>query len=586
MSHPPPPTTLKELLVRLPNPISELFNEPLPRNVGFLHTTGSMCAFMAVMQIVTGVLMAFYYTPSPDVAWESVTYVDTKVSFGRIIHGLHHWGSSAFVVLVCIHMIRVFTFAAYKGIRKWTWIVGVGLLAVVLGFGFTGYLLPWDMKAYFGTKVGTNIVGYAPIVGPYVRSFLLGGPEISELTLPRFYALHILVLPAALLSLMAAHLYLVRLFGITPPFLRDGEKAEYPDTFFPLQALRDSTMIFIVFSTILFLAWQLGGNLEEKADPLNTSYAPHPEWYFLGLQQLLRYFQGRYQIIGTVILPAGFFAGMILLPFLDRNPERALHRRPVALTLGMLVVLLVAGLTLQGYRHLQLERAELSKQAAAEQAQPTTQPAPAATPAEAAPISGTVAQATEFNDGEIQLGKKLYESLHCAGCHVGEKPGKDLNIPPAIDLAGDRFHPQWMIAYMKQVPPRRFEQKGRRSIERMPDFKLSESELRGITGYMMTLKRPDLFPPSGIDFTKPTPEKLKLGEELVANESCLQCHPMGSKGVKNAPDLAGVGGRLKPEFIFHIIKKPQSIVPGTTMDDSPLQDSEIEAITHYLMSVN
>lgn len=582
MSHEtPPPKNLREILAAALKPAKEFLEEPMPEGVSLFHTTGSMCLFTAMLQIVTGVLMAFYYAPTPEAAWESVNYVEQSVKFGHIIHGLHHWGSSAFVVLVFIHMLRVFAFAAYKGVRKWTWLMGVGLLFVVLGFGFTGYLLPWDMKAYFGTKVGTNIVGYAPGVGPLARRFLLGGEEISELTLTRFYALHVFVLPAALLALIGAHVYLIRMFGITPPWKRDDEKAEYPFRFFPDQALRDSVMIMTLLLILLYLAGIVGAHLEPKADPTNNFYAPHPEWYFLGMQQLLRYFEGKYAILGTVVIPAIGALLLVALPFIDRNPDRKLSKRPIA-ALAMIAAIGTASfLTYQGWRQLQTERAILAAEEKKEREKESQETA--AAPTEAAP-----ALAASFKPEDPQLiefGRQLYEALECADCHVGEGVGKDLNIPPGLDFAGDRFTFDWLAKYMKEVPPRRFEKKGKRSIKRMPDFKMDERELHAIAAHLGTMKKPELFEGVAVDAAKATPERIESGKGLYDTESCGVCHAIEGKGGKSAPDLAGVGARLHPAFIFQVIKKPQSLVPETTMEDTLLGDEEVMDLAYYLMTL-
>lgn len=577
-----PPAGLRPLLRRLTAPVRELMDERLPQGVGLFQTTGSLCLFMAAVQVVTGILMAFYYTPSPDVAWESVRYVEEQVSFGRIIHGLHHWGSSGFVVAIFIHLLRVFTFGAYKGERRWTWIAGVGLLVVVLGFGFTGYLLPWDMKAYFGTKVGTNIAGYVPWVGPYARRFLLGGSEIGELTLPRFYALHALVLPLSLLALIGLHLYLVRLYGITSPWTRVGADAPMGDTFFPRQALRDSTVASLAFAVLLTLAWNFGGNLGEKADPTSTTFAPHPEWYFLGLQQLLRYFQGPYQIIGTVVVPLGGLLLLLLTPFLDRNPERRLSKRPIAAAVAMLGVAAVVGLTLEGYRQLRLERLELAK-AAPESELPAEAGGEPAGEAEAQEDTASL----EFvsDPGVAAFGKTLYETLRCADCHNAPEAGQEKNIPPSLAHAGDRFSPQWMLTYLKEVPPRRYDRKDRLPMLRMPDYRLKPNELRGLTAYLMSLREPDRFAFEGVSFGEPTTEEIQAGQAHFEAESCLQCHVLDGAGARSAPELDGVGSRLRPEFIYAIVLDPQSLVPGTTMEESLLNEQEIYELTQYLVSL-
>ncbi len=579
-----PPKNLRELIALVFAPISALMGERLPERVGFLHTTGSLCLFMVALQVVTGVLMGFYYTPSPDVAWESVQFVEQKVSFGRIIHGLHHWGSSAFVVIICIHMLRVFSYGAYKGIRKWTWLVGVGLFMVVLGFGFTGYLLPWDMKAYFGTQVGTNIMGKTPVIGGYLRKFMLGGDEISELTLPRFYAIHVFILPAALFALVGAHLFLVRVFGITPPWKRDDEPVNYPSTFFPNQAARDSLMALTVLAILLALVAKFGAHLEEKADPLNTYYAPHPEWYFLGLQQLLRYFTGRMEIFGTFIIPTAGILLLVALPFIDRNPERKLSKRPLALGLAAVGLVVTVALTILGYQQLQVERAMKIEEKKKADAESHETPLPTETAKTETAATTDTTQAPKFDPALADAGHALYETLKCAACHVGEGVGRELNIPPALDFAGNRFTPEWMMTYMKEVPPRRFEAKNRRAAIRMPDFKLKDHELEAITVYMMSLKRPELFAPK-MDPSKSTAEKIEAGKALYESESCGVCHAIGGKGGKTAPDLEGSGSRLTPDFLYWIIKSPQALVPETTMEDSLLTDEEIESLALYLHSL-
>lgn len=587
MTSPDRPIGLRALLHRLAAPVRELMNERLPEGVGFFQTTGSLCLLMAGVQVVTGILMAFYYTPSPDVAWESVRYVDEQVTFGRIIHGLHHWGSSGFVVAVFIHLLRVFTFGAYKAERRWTWLVGVGLLIVVLAFGFTGYLLPWDMKAFFGTRVGTNIAGYTPVVGPWIRRFLLGGEEIGELTLPRFYALHVLVLPIALLTLVALHLFLVRLYGITAPWKRTDETAPEGETFFPGQALRDSLVALIALLILLGLAWKFGGNLGEKADPNTTTFAPHPEWYFLGLQQLLRYFQGPYQVIGTVVIPLGGLLLLLLVPFIDRNPERRLRRRPVALTCAVLGVTATVGLTIEGYRQLQLERAELARVAEELEAEEEAEEAAAEKEAPPGETQAPAEPSLDFVDdpGVVDFGKTLYETLKCAECHVGPGVGEDANIPPALDYAGNRFTPEGMMRYLEQVPQRRYDSRGRRPMMRMPDYKFRPHELRGMTAFLMSMTQPELFEFPDVTFDEPTEEEIEAGLQHFRGETCLHCHQLNGQGDSTAPDLDGVGSRLTPEFIYAMILKPQEIVPGTTMESTFLNEQEIYELTQYLVSL-
>lgn len=570
--------TAAQVYARLTRPVREFLDEPLPIGVGLLHTTGSMCLFMAALMIVTGILMSLHYVPSPDVAWESINYTREHVAFGRVIHGLHHFGSSAFVILACLHMLRVFVFGAYKGGRKWTWVVGVFLFATVLGFGFTGYLLPWDMKALFGTRVGTNIVGSVPIVGTWAKALLLGGEEISELTIPRFYAIHAIVLPAVLVVLIATHVYFVRLYGITQPWKRLGDATRYgEEQFFPAQALRDSVAVLILAVVLGTLAVRVGADLEAKADPTVSTYAPHPEWYFLGLQQILRYFTGPWQVIGTVIIPGGAFLALLALPFIDRNPERRLRRRPVVVVMAIAVPLLISTLTLQGYLTLVEERGILAALNPLEEVDEVDE-ASAALPAEPAPL--------EFSDAIISFGERLYGRLKCASCHDVPDAGHGANIPPGLSFVGDEFRPEWLVDYLAEVPPRRYGRRGRRPLDRMPDFKLNNYERRAMAAYLATQTRPELFEGVDLEFlSSGNPDVIAQGRELFETSTCSACHSINGLGGKSAPDLAGAASRLRPAFVIQMLKDPEALIPGTEMPAEFFDDDEIESLALYILSL-
>jgi len=188
--------------------------------VAWLYTLGSASLFVFMVQAVTGALLAMSYVPDPGHAYDSVRYINEHVLLGSFIHGLHKWGATLMVVLVVLHMLRVYFMGAYKYPRELTWIAGVGLFLLVMGFSFTGYLLPWDQKAYFATAVGANIAGQTPVVGPYVAQVLKGGPDLGAATLTRFFAFHVLFLPALTVLLIVLHLFLVIWHGISEPPVR------------------------------------------------------------------------------------------------------------------------------------------------------------------------------------------------------------------------------------------------------------------------------------------------------------------------------------------------------------------------------
>jgi menaquinol-cytochrome c reductase cytochrome b subunit len=204
----------------------------VPHDIGWWHTLGSATLTAFIVQVLTGTILAMYYQPDPDKAYESIQHITNDLTLGWLVRGMHRWGASVFIILMFFHMARVFLFGAYKYPRELNWIIGVLILATGMFEGFTGYLLPWDQTSYWASVVGININGTGPIVGPVLASFLRGGAEIGPDTLSRFYALHMLLLPGALFALIGLHLYLVIRLGVSPnPWTKAGaglEREEVP----------------------------------------------------------------------------------------------------------------------------------------------------------------------------------------------------------------------------------------------------------------------------------------------------------------------------------------------------------------------
>jgi quinol-cytochrome oxidoreductase complex cytochrome b subunit len=183
--------------------------------VNWWFTLGSASLFLFVIQGITGILLMVYYVPSPDSAYDSIQYIMTGVQFGWLIRGIHHWGASLMVLVVFVHMLRTFFYGAYKFPRELTWITGVILLLATLGMGFTGYLLPWNQRAYWATTVGTSIAGSVPFVGEWIMSVLRGGSDLSAVTLARFFSVHVWWLPAIIAAMIGIHMYMVIRLGIS-----------------------------------------------------------------------------------------------------------------------------------------------------------------------------------------------------------------------------------------------------------------------------------------------------------------------------------------------------------------------------------
>ncbi len=202
----------------------------VPRDISWAQTLGFASLIAFTNQVLTGVILAMYYQPDPNSAYESIQHID-DLTLGWLVRGMHRWGASVFIILLFLHMGRVFLFGAYKYPRELNWIIGASILVTGMLSGFTGYLLPWDQTAYWATVVGINLNGTAPFAGPWLAQFLAGGPEITGDTLAKWYALHMLLLPGALFALIGIHLYLVARLGVTtPPWSREAAGRERPTT--------------------------------------------------------------------------------------------------------------------------------------------------------------------------------------------------------------------------------------------------------------------------------------------------------------------------------------------------------------------
>ncbi|MBX3225167.1 MAG: cytochrome bc complex cytochrome b subunit, partial [Labilithrix sp.] len=273
---------------------AHLLDEPIKGGARWAYVFGSALLGSFMVQAVTGVALMTSYAPSDKTAWASVHFIQFQQAGGWLVRGLHHFGAQAMVILLGAHLAQVALFGAYKKPREVTWWLGLGLLAITLGFALTGYLLPWDQKGYWATRVATNIAGTVPVVGDATQRLLQGGPEYGSLTLTRFYTLHVVVLPALLVALVAAHVALFRRHGVTPPAKADLSRV---DAFFPKQLFKDVVAVLAVVGIVFVLAIrEHGAPLDAPADP-SSDYPARPEWYFLALFQLLKYFHGPLEIV-------------------------------------------------------------------------------------------------------------------------------------------------------------------------------------------------------------------------------------------------------------------------------------------------
>ena len=315
---------------------------------------GGMTLFLFLVLVATGILLLFYYRPSAEEAYESVQFLMAEVEFGWLIRSIHSWAANLMIFTLFLHLFSVLLLKAYRPPREVTWLSGIGLLAVGLGFGFTGYLLPWNELAYFATKVGTEITGALPGIGPFLRRLLRGGDEVTGATLTRFYGIHVAVLPALATLLLGLHLFLVQKHGMSVPVGAEragGARRAMP--FFPNFLLRDLVGWLSALAVLAALAAYFPTELGQKADPFASAPAGiKPEWYFMFMFQTLKYLPSTILgIEGEVVGIVGFGIGglfLLLVPFLDRRTARGEPSR-LFTGIGIALILYMVALTYLGY---------------------------------------------------------------------------------------------------------------------------------------------------------------------------------------------------------------------------------------------
>jgi ubiquinol-cytochrome c reductase cytochrome b subunit len=315
-------------------------DEPIPGGAKLAYVFGSGLLFLFVSQAVTGVFLAMYYVPSADHAHTTVAYITKEVSAGSFLRSIHAYGSSAIVIVLMLHLIQTFMYGSYKGRRELLWLVGCVLFALMLGMAFTGYLLPWDQKAYFATTVGTNIFSEVPLIGNGLKRLLRGGTEMGTLTLSRFFVLHVFIIPALILFFVAQHIYLFRKAGAAGPASADPVEPRLPtETFYPKQLVMDMGFALLIIVALGFFAWRLPVVLGPKADPSDTLFLPRPEWYYVPVFQYLKYWKPSVAVVGILIIPGILGLLLVGLPFFDRSLERRPWKRPMSVGVFVLVFL-------------------------------------------------------------------------------------------------------------------------------------------------------------------------------------------------------------------------------------------------------
>jgi len=324
-------------------------------NSSIWYYFGGISLFLFLVQVITGILLLMYYRPGPDSSYESLQLIVSKVHFGWLVRDIHSWSANLMVFCVFVHMFSVFFMKAYRKPREMTWITGMILLFLCLGFGFSGYLLPWNELAFFATKVGTDMAGTVPLIGDFLLHVLRGGPEVTGATLSRFFGLHVAVLPGIFTTVLAIHLLLLQRQGMSQPLswrnLPEAQKKAMP--FFPNFVLREllfwMAALAVINALAVFLPWDLG----VKADP----FAPappgiKPEWYFMFMFQFLKMLPAHIgpiegELFGLVVFNIGALV-WLTLPLWDRSAETSLRSRAIT-WLGIIIVAFIIAMTMVGY---------------------------------------------------------------------------------------------------------------------------------------------------------------------------------------------------------------------------------------------
>lgn len=311
--------------------LHEALYERVPGGARWRYVWGSTLVLTFLTQVITGVFLWMCYSPSTQTAWESVYYIQHEVTGGWLLRGIHHFTAYMMVVLMVVHLVQVVIDGAYRAPRELNFVLGIVLMLIVLGLSLTGYLLPWDQKGYWATKVGTELSSQTPLAGAAVKKLAIGGTDYGHYTLTRFFALHTGVLPGLLMAVLALHVGLFRRHG-----LHARDPTRRPDAmFWPDQILKDSVAALAVLAAVLAMTFYFGGaELTAPADPASPYAAARPELYFLFLFQFLKWFPGESEVWGAIVIPTLAMVVLVLMPWIGRS--RLGHRVNVVLLFFLL----------------------------------------------------------------------------------------------------------------------------------------------------------------------------------------------------------------------------------------------------------
>jgi ubiquinol-cytochrome c reductase cytochrome b subunit len=465
-------------------------DEPIPGGARYAYIFGSGLLFIFLSQVITGIFLALYYVPSADHAHTTVAYIAKEVAAGSFLRSLHVYGSSAMVIVVLLHVSQTFLYGSYKGRRELLWLSGTVLFALVLGMAFTGYLLPWDERAYFATAVGTNVPSEIPLVGNAIKELMRGGSELGTLTISRFFVAHVFMIPGLIFLLISAHVFLLRKAGPAGPPSEDPFHPRLPtQSFYPRQLLMDLSLTLLLIVILGLLAFLYPAELGPEANPADTQFLPRPEWYYRSLFQWLKLWTGRSAVIGIMVVPLIVTVLFVGLPFIDRGVERRPWKRPIAVGLFSLVF---GGLILMGAWSFYADAQDpaVAKQLALQDQQmkdymrepfkPQREPAPSppAGPASVAASSSVLSGAgsgASTPDPAVAAGQKIFESHACNACHG--PGGAGTPMAPKLSGIGKKYSPEQLLNLFNH-PTAAMDKGG------MPHFQFTQDDVKALIAYL------------------------------------------------------------------------------------------------------
>jgi len=558
---------------------AEFLHEEIPGGTRFSYTLGSACLFLLTIQIVTGIWQLFYYVPTIDYAYSSLSYLRLQVPWGWLIHGFHYWGGTLFTIIVGLHALRVFIWGSYKKPREMVWLIGIVLIVLTALFMFTGPVLPWDKTGYWAGQVGIGIAGSVPIVGPLTEQILQGANKMGQMALLRIYVLHVALLPGAIAVFVMLHLVAFRKYGESGPW--DEKKRKGVGYFWPEQIFKDVVVSFLIFMLLVFLSAFFPAPFAGLADPMDTLVTPKPAWNFLFLYQILKFLPGPLEALGTAGAPLFIILLFGTLPFLDKSPEKNPFKRGFVVLTGFAFVAVILTLTWMGYVYR--SPAELA------QMEPPYKPAELSE-MQKANLTDKYAALVAASSQETKSGKELFKTLGCTECHTTTGVSSNKQGPDLLMAKTNNRTAEWL--YTQIISPQTHNQ---RTI--MPPYAhLSRQKVWLLVNYIQTLQAtgkiaaPTPPPAAPTSTTGGATDDKAYGEQLVNSVGCLQCHTVqGRVSNKPGPDLILAIQKDKPtkDWLKAQLLTPQQHNPMSIMPSfaSRLNDQQLNAVVDFLDSL-